>query len=259
MSALARTAARFQDHVLSGERAIESEIDGPNAQFRDVRLGIYRDAYRLRLTEILAADYKALRSHLGEEPFEALARAYLDAHPSTFRNVRWFGGQLAEFLRHMPPFAAQPVLAELAQFEWSLGLAFDAPDASAVAFEEMAAVPAQAWPELRFTTHPALQLIALRTNAVAIWKAIDQPGGCAAAISETPVTWAIWRKQHAPFFRSLAADEAWALQALHAGATFGEICAGLCNWIDEAQAAGRAATLLRGWIEEQWIADLVIR
>ena len=258
MSRLARTTAQFQDHVLTGTRAIEPEIEGPSASFRESRLGIYRDAYRLRLIEILGADYKALRTYLGDEPFEAVAREYLAAHPSTFRNVRWFGGRLAEFLRGTPPFADQPVLAELAQFEWTLGLAFDAPDAPSVPFEEAAAVPPQAWPELRFAAHPALQVIELRTNAVAIWKATDDSGSCEVALSETPVTWAIWRKQYSPFFRSLEADEAWALNALRDGAAFGAICEGLCAWTDEARAAGRAASLLRGWVEEGWIAQLLI-
>ena len=256
MSRLARTAAQFQAHVLTGDRAIEVEIDGPSAPFRDVRLGIYRDAYRLRLIEILSGDYKALRHYLGEERFEALARAYLAAHPSTFRNVRWFGGRLPEFLRGTSPFATQPVLAELAQFEWTLGLAFDAPDAPSVAFEEVAALPPQAWPELRFSAHPALQVIELRTNAVAIWKDIDEEDSFEVVLSDAPVSWAIWRKQFSPFFRSLEADEAWALSALRDGAAFGAICEGLCAWTEEAQAAARAAGLLRGWIAEGWIAEM---
>jgi len=254
VSRLARTAAQFQAHVLTGDRAIEAEIEGPSAPFRDVRLGIYRDAYRLRLIEILGRDYKALRHHLGEEPFEALARAYLDVHPSTFRNVRWFGGRLAEFLRTTPPFAAQPVLAELAQFEWTLGLAFDAADAPSVTFEEVAALPPGAWPELRFAAHPSLQVIELRTNAATIWKGIDEQDRFEVVLSDAPVSWAIWRKQLSTFFRSLEADEAWALNALRDGAAFGAICEGLCAWTEEAQAAARAAGLLRGWIAEGWIA-----
>jgi hypothetical protein len=259
VSHLVRTTAQFQDHVLTGDRAIEREIEAPSTSFREARLGIYRDAYRLRLIEILGADYKALRGYLGEDRFETMAREYLAAHPSTFRNVRWFGGRLAEFLRGTEPFAAQAVLAELAQFEWALGLAFDAPDAPSVAFEEVAALPPQAWPEMRFSAHPALQVIDLRTNAVAIWKEIDEKDAFEVVVSDAPVTWAIWRKQFSPFFRSLEADEAWALNALRDGAAFGAICEGLCAWTDEAQAAARAAGLLRGWIAEGWIARLAIK
>jgi hypothetical protein len=73
-----------------------------------------------------------------------------------------------------------------------------------------------------------------------------------------PVSWAIWRKRHSPFFRSLEDDEAWALNAMLSEASFGEICAGLCEWIAEDEAAARAAGMLRGWVEEGWIAQLRI-
>src|SRR5512137_2036004 len=132
---LAVTEARFQDNVLTGDPAIDSQIEGDGAQFRDTRLGIYRNAYRLRLAEVLRTDYEVLHAYLGDELFDALAREYIAAHPSTFRNVRWFGGKLAECLRSAPRFAEHPELADLAQFEWSLGQAFDAPDEDAIGFE----------------------------------------------------------------------------------------------------------------------------
>ena len=255
---LAATEARFQANVLSGDPAIDAEIDGDSEAFRDTRLGIYRDAYRLRLIEVLGTDYEVLHKYLGDALFDAAARDYLAAHPSIFRNVRWFGARLAEFLRATPRYATHPVLAELAQFEWTLGLAFDSPDEDAVRFEEVAAVPPEAWSELRFSPHAALRVIDLRTNAVAIWKEIDDKDSFEVEISAEPVTWAIWRKLHSPFFRSLADDEAWALKAMLARASFGEICAGLCAWVAEEDAAARAAGLLRGWVEEGWIAELLI-
>ena len=256
---LAVTEAHFQDNVLTGDPVIDSQIEGDSAQFRDTRLGIYRNAYRLRLIEVLGTDYEVLHAYLGDALFDTLAGDYIAAHPSTFRNVRWFGGKLAEFLRSTPRYAEHPELAELAQFEWSLGQAFDSPDADAVRFEQVAAVAPEVWAELRFKPHPALRLLELRTNAVAIWKAIDNDdSSCAPETFAEPVTWAVWRKQHSPFFRSLEADEAWALKAMISQATFGDICAGLCEWVAEAQAAARAAGLLRGWVEAGWIAELLI-
>lgn len=256
---LAVTEVRFQDSVLTGDPAIDSQIEGDTAEFRHTRLGIYRDAYRLRLIEVLGNDYEILHTCLGDELFDALASDYIAAHPSTFRNVRWFGGKLAEFLRSTPRCAGHPELAELAQFEWSLGQAFDSPDEDAVSFEEVAAVTPEAWAELRFIPHPALRLLELRTNAVAIWKAIgNHDNSFKPETFPDPVTWAVWRKQHSPFFRSLEADEAWALKAMISQASFGEICAGLCEWVAEGEAAGRAAGLLRGWVEAGWIAKLLI-
>jgi hypothetical protein len=259
MKQLAATEAHFQDNVLTGDPAINREIEGDNEEFRDSRLSIYRDAYRLRLIEVLGNDYDILHAYLGDELFNALAGEYIAAHPSTFRNVRWFGGKLAEFMDATPLYAEHPELGELARFEWSLGQAFDSPDEYPVRFDEVAGVPAAAWAHLRFRSHPSLRRMDLRTNAVAIWREIGKEADPPAPETFTqPVGWAIWRKQHSPFFRSLENDEAWALNAMLSRASFGEICTGLCEWVAEDAAAARAAGLLRGWVEEGWIAELLI-
>lgn len=259
MSALTGTQARFQAYVLGGDGAIVADIAGTDDAFRRARLDIYYNAYRLRLAEALATDYAILKSYAGDEIFDAIVRDYIDAHPSAFRNVRWFGEQLAGFLRDGPRYAGQPILADLARFEWTLGLAFDAADTATLRFEDVAAVPAEAWAGLRFAPHPALHVIELRTNAVAVWNEIKNADRRIAPESlPQPLRWAIWRRELSPYFRSLEADEAWALDALRNHLGFGEICAGLCQWLPEEQAAPRAAALLRGWVDEGWIAALEI-
>jgi hypothetical protein len=260
MKQLAATEAQFQDSVLTGDFTIAGKIGGSSEEFRAARLAIYRDAYRLRLLEVLGNDYEILHAYLGDELFNDAAMDYIAAHPSTFRNVRWFGGKLPEFLGASLRYAEHPELAELARFEWSLGQAFDSADEDAVRFEDVAAVAPEAWANLRFRSHPSLRTMELRTNAVAIWKDIgNEAAPCAAEILPEPVTWAIWRKLHSPFFRSLEEDEAWALKAMLAQASFGEICGGLCEWAEEEEAAAaRAAVMLRGWVEDGWIAGLLI-
>ena len=249
--------SRFQEYVVAGKPGIDSEIEGRDAAFREQRLAIYRDAYGLRLAEVLGTDYGNLHTYLGDDAFNELAREYLAAHPSKFRNVRWFGGKLPDFLAEAPRYAAHPELVELARFEWALGRAFDAPDETSVSFEQVASVPPEAWTDLRFRPHPALGTMQFRTNAVAIWKLLNNDEDpCAPETLAAPITWAVWRKEYSPFFRSLDDDEAWALANMVAGSSFGELCAGLCEWIPEDQAAPRAAGLLRGWVEEGWIAEL---
>ena len=255
-TSLATTESCFQDYVLGSASAIDQLVVGGSSQFRDSRLGIYRDAYRLRLIEVLGNDFEILRSYVGDQMFDALARAYISAHPSTFRNVRWFGGKLAQFLRATAPYSGHPEVAELAQFEWSLGEAFDAQDIEAVRFEDLVSIAPEDWANLRFQAHPALRVLVSRTNAVAIWKSLkESDSALAIELSPQPVTWVVWRKQHSPFFRSLEADEAWALQAMMSGARFGEICTGVCGWAAD-EAAARAAGMLRTWVEAGWIAGL---
>ena len=255
MSSLSLTEAMFQDYVLGTDARIVGEVAGADDDFRKVRLDIYRAAYRLRLVEVLGSDYAVLKSHCGDT-FEAIAEEYLAAHPSTHRNVRWFGAGMAMFLRQHPRHGGQPLLADLAAFEWALGLAFDAADLAAVTFDQVAGVAPEQWPELRFAAHPSLQVLTLRTAAIAVWNAANSGESGEAPQENSAVDWAIWRKGHSPHFRSLETDEAWALAALREDCPFGEICAGLCDWVAEADAAPSAAQLLRGWVEEGWIASL---
>lgn len=257
MSALTGIQARFQVYVLAGDAQIVCDIAGGDDAYHQTRLDIYYNAYRMQLAEALATDFEILKVYIGDEMFDAIVRDYIDAYPSVFRNLRWFGRHLADFLGNDARYAWQPILADLAQFEWTLGLAFDAADAVAVRFEDVVALPPEVWAELCLTPHPALHVVDLRTNAVAVWNKLKYADrGVAPENLPEPLQWAIWRKQLSPYFRSLEADEAWALDAMWNNMSFGEICVGLCRWIPEEQAASRAAALLRSWVDEGWIASL---
>ena len=63
------------------------------------RLGIYADAYRLRIIEALSNSYPILKALLGDDLFEQAARLYIDQYPSTYRNMRWVGDKMAEHLQ----------------------------------------------------------------------------------------------------------------------------------------------------------------
>lgn len=256
MTALHRLQLRFQRYVLHGAREIEPHIDAARAPAGE-RLAIYADAYRLRLIEALTTDFIALRAHLGEEDFDTLGRAYIDAHPSAQPSLRHFGRQLHTFLATASPYRERPWLAELAAFDWALTEAFDAADRPVLSPSALAAVAPTQWPAMRFTPHPSLQRLDLHWNAAAIWKAAD--GATIAPAperSDPPVAWAVWRHELQTYFRSLPVDEAWALDALRAGENFGAICEGLCEWIDAAHVALHAAGLLKQWIGDGMLCGL---
>ena len=116
MTPIAGMQQAFQEYILRDAAGMSERIEGNERMDPERRLRIYYDAYRLRLIEVLGTDYEVLHAYLGDELFNALADGYVAAHPSTFRNVRWFGGKLAEFLGATPRYAEHPELAELAQF-----------------------------------------------------------------------------------------------------------------------------------------------
>ncbi len=215
------------------------------------RLSVYLRAYRLRLTEALAVDYPMLARWLEEESFAKMAESYVAAFPSRARSIRWVGRHLPEFLRAFAPWRERPELAELAVFEWSLGLAFDCADADPLRPEGLARIPPQRWPKLRLKLHPSVRLETLYYPVPQVWKALQagaQPPVCQRL--DTAVTWLLWRKGLRMFFRSLAEPERFALQAVQAGQAFAEICAGLARWNYSTDVAQYIAGLLRQWLEE---------
>lgn len=255
MNALRQLQQTFQDYVLDGAGAIRNEVVSTPKIDADTRLNIYGGGYRARLLEALGNEYPGLRALAGEDDFDALGRAYIDAHPSTFFNLRWFGDRLPRFLRGYPP--ACPEWGEMAAFEWAMGLAFDAQDSAPLAFETVASAPGEDWPGLTFTAHPSVQRIDLQYSVPAFWKSADT-GDVPEAVQRHPALqpWVIWRHDLRTYFRSLNPDEAWALDALIAGQTFSDLCAGLCQWVAEDQVALHAAGFLRNWIAEQMIATM---
>jgi hypothetical protein len=218
-------------------------------------LGIYRHAYAARLEESLGNDFPKLRSLLGAERFGRLVRDYLRACPSRTNSVRWVGDRLAEFLRRSPIWSGEPILADMADFEWALAGAFDAADAAPAGADDFALVPGPAWPSLRFDLHPSARIVMLSTDAPSVWLAIDRGDPPRPAPPETG-TWLVWRIDLEVKFRRLETDEAGALARLESGADFAILCEALAEAAGPDKAAYRAAELLRGWIDSGLIAGI---
>lgn len=252
---VATVQGRLQANILRGAPEIESLVVGDATADARTRLGIYVDAYRLRLLEVLRNDFPVLLARLGLEEFERLGRGYIEAQGSDTPSVRWFGRHFAAHLRAVRPRRTE--LAELAAFEWAQGEVFDAPDAAAVTLGEMARVPATAWAQMRVLPHPSLRTLELRSNAPAL--AAAHAAGSPLPRAKTaaaPGTWALWRRNLEIRWRTLADDEAAALEAVRAHASFGEVCERLCEWIEPDAVALHAAGLLKRWIGDEWVAEI---
>jgi hypothetical protein len=193
----------------------------------------------------------------GDEEFDRLARAYIDAQPSAFRSLRWFGNRLSEFLRATTPYSDYPVYAEMAAFEWAMSDAFDAADSRVAAIDDMAVLPPDVWPGLVFAPHASVQRLDLRWNVPTVWGAIsanEEPP--ALEENDYPIAWLIWRHDLLTYFRSLSVDEAWAVNAMQRGETFATICEGLTEWIDAQNVAVHAAGMLKQWLEDGLIHEI---
>ena len=227
---LAELQSLFQSAVLTGDAedgAILDVIAPPRDADRAAMMGVYVNAYRLRLAEFLDEDYPALRVLLGDDDFEALVEAYIDANPSRLRNARWYTARLPEFMQESENWSANALAIGLALFERALTDAYDAADAPALSIETLAEFSPQDWPRLGFTFHPSLRLIDVAAGVLDAYAAAtaderDEEAARSAeedegALEDRPSdaseseTIAIWRADLDPAYRQLDPDEYLAL------------------------------------------------
>jgi hypothetical protein len=249
---------QLQAFLLSGKPEVHDSIMQTKAPTAETRLAIYRDAYHLRLIECLNTNFPSLYLYLGTEEFNSLSRAYIAAHPSSFRSIRWFGNLFADFIKEYYP--QDPHLAELADFEWKMTLAFDAADAPVVQVADMAAVPAESWAELQFILHPSVQRCTYFYKTVPLWQALINDKDLPDAKREGEATdWILWRTPtYLIQFYSFSQEEAWVLDSLAQGIVFAALCEGLCQWIEPEEVGMRAASYLKNWIQNGLISQLII-
>ena len=220
------------------------------------RIGVYRDAYFLRLAEALASNYPAIALYMGEPDFTVLAQAYTTAYPSRHASIRWFGDRLDVFLGSQAPWSSNPVLHELARFEWALRHTVDAADAPALTFEALQALPPEHWPELLLTLQPAVTLLHLDWNTPAVWRCLvdEQP---LSAPQPGAHHWLVYRRQDLmAMWRSAAPDEARLLLLISNGITFADLCDVMAEHNGQTESIpAQAAALLRQWVSAGLLVD----
>jgi hypothetical protein len=257
MRVLAELQKDFQQYLMSDNTAIQTEIISTEKVSASARLDVYRNAYFARLLEVFHLDYPALHTLLGDDEFRLLTRRYIDANPSQYRSIRWFGNNLAAFLEERAPYGDNRILAEMARFEWLLTEAFDAPDDAVMSLEEMAMIPFDKWPAMSFRMHTAVRKVDFIWNITQLWKVAEANEALYPEQHAQPISYLIWRKNYEVQFASLSPDEAYMLDAMIAGTSFGEICEGLCEWLEPEEVAMHAASLLKRYIIDGTVSQVL--
>jgi hypothetical protein len=224
-------------------------------------LEVYRHAYTARLTSALRDNFEILALALGDEGFDALAGAYIAAHPSAQPSIRWFGHGLAPFMDASVDaddgLVPHPALADLARLDWALRTAFDAADAPVIAHDTLATVAPEHWPDLVLQLHPSVQLLPLQWAVGPAWHALraasDNPDAAPELPAPEPLPHCllVWRRGWDTQWRSLDAAEAGLLQAVARGEDFGALCAHAAIEVAlTEQTVPQVVAVL-----QQWLAD----
>ncbi len=215
-------------------------------------------------SEALEHSFPILLQLMGSDEFAVLARNYIQRFPSVFRSVRYYGDQLAAFLSAEPRYAATPLLAEMARWEWAMANVFDAADATPIDIGALTDIKPESWAELRFEWSAALEVVSLRWNVAAIWKACRKE----RALQGMSLQGVRLRRQclRRDFWSGPATGSCGVRNCKYTSGnfpqrklrpsrrharreSFGELCERLCGQLDEQAASLHAAAFLRGWVE----------
>lgn len=257
MTPLAVLQSDFQSRLLSRPSDVATHVVARGISVEQ-RLHIYCNAYRVRLLENLKDAFEKTWAYLGDAEFEAAASTFIDEHPPLQRNLRWYGEDFPEWLasRH----ASESEISELALIDWQLRLAFDGPDASPLATENIARLKPEDWERVGFGFVPTLAMSSLRTNSIVIWRAIDEDKTPPASVQLPESQWLItWRKGWQPHFRSIDPIERFALSLLIQGDSFAAVCQMLDARWSERGAAKLAAQYLATWLSDELLSGLTFQ
>jgi hypothetical protein len=136
------------------------------------RLRIYRNTCRSVLVETLRMTYPAVDRLVGRDFFDMAAGQFIGAHPPRSGYLNQYGGAFADFLAALGPASALPYLADVARFEWALGVAANAVDAPVLEPGSLAALDPECHATLRFEPHPSVRFLALAYPADQIADAV---------------------------------------------------------------------------------------
>jgi uncharacterized protein len=114
--------------LLEQQRGFAAALLAPAAD--SPRMAVYRSNVHANWGGALAGAYPVVRRIVGEDFFEALAREYASACPSTSGDLHEYGGQLAEFLAAHADTQDLPYLPDVARLEWFAHRAHYAADPS---------------------------------------------------------------------------------------------------------------------------------
>jgi hypothetical protein len=255
---LADIQTGFQAALLADEEPCGGVLEWlKNSSRTDCRtlFGVYYDAYRLRLAEIVSNDFPILRLHLGDQAFGRLVENYISSAPSRQHNARWYASRLPDFMSETTPWSANRSACDLARLERALTDAFDAADATVLGVADLQTIDIEDWPCTAFDFHPSVAILDVMGGTAALYEALAENNKFSASqrAAETIIT---WRSENETSYRLLDEDERLAVMEAKQGKKFGDICALLSFQKDDENVAQRAAGFLSQWFVDGLVAGL---
>ncbi len=235
------------------------------------RLEIYNRQYWFRLFSSFEEDFPGLKSVVGSRKFQALMRAYLEAHPSRSFTLRNLGSSLVDWLKKSPQFVEPNTDSAIAMaaLEWAHIEAFDNESHEPLTADEIASLDA----ESHIALQPYLRLLAAPyavDDALLAVREGSQPAGTQASNavgihlvrhtrSRRPVQeqiyLAVHRHDDTVYYKRVSREDFLLLQALERGQSLGEAIG--AAFLDSATPESDRPALIQSafhhWMQMGWL------
>jgi hypothetical protein len=250
MKDVAQYYQQFQKAVIDGDNASVLPTIRPHARLHpEQQLGIYQHGYQIRLIQAIASDYPALKAYLTQPRFDALAQAYVQAHPSHTPNLDSYPHRFADYIAiHQPDTFA----TALATLEQAITVTFMGPESDALMPQALEGISPDAFGAMVLRLRPASRLLAL-AYPVNQWLDAQRHGGMVLPVPSAQPTY-VYVYRHPYDVQRMELDEAAfaLLSRLGQGASVG---AALERMGEETpQHMEQVAANLQDWFA-RWLAD----
>lgn len=159
----------YQRRFISATR----QPDEARALFGDSAKGasVYANNCLFNRADALADAFAVVRQLVGEDFFGGMARAYARSTPSQSADLHAYGAGFADFIRHFPPAAELPYLADAAALDWLCQQAYFAADHAPLRFDALASLAPEQQAGLAFRLAPAVGLLRSPWPIASLWRA----------------------------------------------------------------------------------------
>ncbi|MDP3240527.1 MAG: DNA-binding domain-containing protein [Reyranella sp.] len=223
MLALRELQAAFAAHLKGGDWPdLAGAVVGDTISAA-ARLRIHRHHMRQSLMGALASTFPTVQAIVGEAFFRTLAEGFVLRELPGQPVLAEYGVGFSAFVSGYGPAAALPYLADMAQLDWALNLAFHAPLEGRLTASDLAHLSAERLFDLRPALAAGATLLRSPYPIDRIWH-VSQPGATVGTVSleEGPASVLVLRRPDDAAFASLDAAEASFVAALAGGASLGE-------------------------------------
>ncbi|HQT03305.1 MAG TPA: DUF692 family protein, partial [Thiotrichales bacterium] len=146
----------------------------------EAQLGVYVNAYKYRLFDVVYEDYPALKHYLGDEAFETLLWRYIKRCRSEHYNIAQFSPGLPDFISKTIP--EERFVFELSTLEATILRVFDAPESEALTDKSLTHLTESSLMDARIVVRKALSCVSFSHAVNAYYQCVmdetvlEEPG-----------------------------------------------------------------------------------